>query len=477
MKVMHRFSWYVAPPILQGVVSFASLPIATLVLGPAEYGMYALVTSVTALVTGIAGLSAGYPLAVYFRNLDEAGQRILVTTLVALSLLVTSLFGTGIVGAWLLLGHEDGGLMGLTTEIVAVAVASMIVAAPWSIGVELSVMLGQARIYGLTLIVQSLVSTAALIGSLFVFQFGGLSLFVAGLAGSVVALVGAWVVTRRYLNVGADIRSGLRFLHGVPSLTAANFLEVVQTAVERSMMAAYLGVSQLGIYSHSQQYRNLMATGVKAIARAVWPTSLEETQATTDLSFKNTRLVWSGAYLVIVLFGLFFAVFGDSVIRLLTNDKFTDAYMLVALWAVYMLIQNSGKPQTAMLYAHGRGVAIARISAASTLFGIVVAIAAIPAIGVYGAASAALLQQAAWRIGTQVYVRRHWPVRAVDGWVIGGSAAIAAVLTLVVLTNPSHWERVGLLLICFAGVLATGHRFLISAMQILNHKKLPTAGV
>jgi O-antigen/teichoic acid export membrane protein len=472
MKMMRRFSWYLAPPILQGIVSFATLPIATLVLGPTEYGMYALVTSITALATGIAGISASYPLAAHFKNSDEAGRRALVTTLVTLNLMIALFLGTVIIGTWWVFGHESGEYAKLPTEAVLIAVASMITAAPWFIGVELSVTLGQARVYGLTLMAQSLIGAVVLIGSLFVLNLGMLSLFVAGLASSMVALLGAWVAMRRYLSARAGIRDGLRFLHGVPILTVASLLEVVQVAVERNVMAVHLGMAQVGIYSHSQQYRNLLATGVKAIARTVWPTSLDEARVESGLLFRKTHLVWNVTYLAIVLFGLCFAIFGDKIISLLTHDKFTDAYVLVAVWAAYLLVQNSGKAQTAMLYAHGRGKAIARISSMSTLLGIVVAIAAIPVFGVFGAAGAVILQQIALRIGLQVYVRKYWAVHTDDWWVIGGSVIVIAALALVVISKPNLWERTALLLILSSVILVAGRRWSAEALQLMRDKNI-----
>lgn len=462
--------------MLQGVISFAALPIATLVLGPTEYGMYALVTSTTALVTGIAGISASYPLATHFKNLDEVGRRALVTTLVTLNLMIALFLGACIIGAWLIFGQESGEYAKLPTVAVLIAVASMITAAPWSIGVELSVMLGQARVYGLTLMIQSLVGAIVLVGSLFLLDLGALSLFVAGLASSMVALLGAWFAMRGYLSARAGIRDGLRYLHGVPILTVASLLEVVQVAVERNVMAVHLGMAQVGIYSHSQQYRNLLATGVKAVARTVWPTSLDEARTETGLTFRKTRLVWNGTYLAIVLFGLCFAIFGDKVISLLTHDKFTDAYVLVAVWAAYLLVQNSGKAQTAMLYAHGRGKAIARISSLSTLFGIAVAIFAIPVFGLFGAASAVILQQTVLRIGLQVYVRRYWSLHMDDWWVIGGSMLVIAALALVVIGKPNLWERVVLLLIFSTVLLVAGRRWSVEALQFVRDKKITANG-
>ena len=320
--------------------------------------------------------------------------------------------------------------------------------------------------------VQSLVGAAVLIGSLFLFKLGMLSLFVAGLASSMVALLGAWVAMRRYLTARAGIRDGLRFLHGVPILTVASLLEVVQVAVERNVMAVYLGMAQVGIYSHSQQYRNLLATGVKAVARTVWPTSLDEARVESGLLFRKTHLVWNVTYLAIVLFGLCFAIFGDKVISLLTHDKFTDAYVLVAVWAAYLLVQNSGKAQTAMLYAHGRGKAIARISSMSTLLGIVVAIAGIPVFGVFGAAGAVILQQIVLRIGLQVYVRKYWAVHTDDWWVIGGSVIVIAALTLVVIGKPNLWERAALLLIFSTVLLVAGRRWLAEALQLIRDKNI-----
>ena len=81
MRATRRFSFFLAPSVIQGAIFFGTLPAATYILDPADYGLYALVTAFTAVGTVIATLGAGAVLAAHFPVLDFEERSRLISTM------------------------------------------------------------------------------------------------------------------------------------------------------------------------------------------------------------------------------------------------------------------------------------------------------------------------------------------------------------------------------------------------------------
>ena len=83
-----RILLFSVPPVFQSAVSFALLPLMTLVLGPRDYGTFALVTAVTSFGTALSTLGGGYVLAQRWPTADEYTRCRIVTSLLLLSVVV-----------------------------------------------------------------------------------------------------------------------------------------------------------------------------------------------------------------------------------------------------------------------------------------------------------------------------------------------------------------------------------------------------
>lgn len=162
---------------------------------------------------------------------------------------------------------------------------------------------------------------------------------------------------------------------------------------------------------------------VGAVANSVWPITLAYARS-GDRDFLRTRIGWNATHLMLAAIGVGMATLGAHLISLLTHDKFTEAYVLATLWIVYLIVQNTGKPQTAIFYAFGAGATYARIQAFAMLCGTGFLVFLVPAIGMYGAFCAALAQQLIMRIAVQRFARAIRPAPFQDQWAIAGAALI-----------------------------------------------------
>jgi O-antigen/teichoic acid export membrane protein len=223
--------------------------------------------------------------------------------------------------------------------------------------------------------------------------------------------------------------------------------EAAHQVIERSILGLRSGLSDLGIYTHSQQYRAIANMPISAVANSTWPVTLSDARADRG-DFIRTKLAWNAVYLLLTCIGLAFATLGSHLIALLTHDKFTEAYILASLWIVYLLVQNTGKPQTGVFYARGAGGQFAQIQTMSMAGGTILLFMLVPNLGIYGAFMAAFVQQIALRVGVHIGARRLKKTPFQDHWAIVGT-----VLVLVTLWGQHKMSR-GLLwdivVLCFA---------------------------
>lgn len=445
-SALQRFSLFVLPPLLQGGVGFLLLPVTTYILGPADYGAYALVTSVTALGGPLANLGSGYLLAAHYLELEPAEQRRLISTLLALGLGLLALFVSGLALLWPHLATWLD-LTAIPLSAIALALLTMVLSFPWLIAIEVITLERQADRYALVVISQTLVGAIALILSLYVWRLGLLSLFVSGTVGAAVSCLGSlwvlqprlgWQLSHRWIRESWCL--------GIVT-TPTNLLENFYNTVERSSLSAVVGLDALGLYTHSQQYRSLVAMPVKAIGRTVWSTTLNEAKQ-TELKFAQTRIAWDMAFLLITAVGLIFAIFGPELIGLLTYGKFAAAAPLTALWMVYLLTQNTGRPQVGLLFAH-RGVVYSKLHLGSVVLSILLVPLLAHWLGSLGAFLALYLQQVLLRLGIQWYVNRHYQTAFQDQLALLGIGLILSLLAWVQGLAPQLWMKAIALLLSF----------------------------
>jgi O-antigen/teichoic acid export membrane protein len=288
-------------------------------------------------------------------------------------------------------------------EILVVAL-SIVCSTTWSIAIDVTTLKGNARAYGIVAILQTTFAAIATLVAVFVAGRGGQSLFIGQLSAATIALLGGVFILKPHLTLRAMtlMKSGLV---GAGWISAANVAESAYQVFERNLLAGFASVSDLGIYTHSQQYRLAISAAVKAFARTVWPTTLIESRSPSN-DFSRTKEGWNAVYVGLMIVGLVFAAIGEELIAILTNSKFNEAAPLAVLGIAYLLLQNVGKPQVGYMYAHGHGAPYAKISLAAIVVSTVLVVPLIEELGIWGAFVCLCIQQMVMRIGVQIFVAR-----------------------------------------------------------------------
>jgi O-antigen/teichoic acid export membrane protein len=447
-----------------------TLPLATRILGPLNYGVFALGATVAGFGSTLATLGTGFFISNTFAGAGLGERRQLISTLVARTALLTAGWAVfTLVGALALRGHVD-----LLDEVplrgLALALLGAILTTPWTIAMDILTVEGKATWFSFSLIVQALANAIVLLVALYVFDLRGLSLFVGSLAGSVAALATSLVVLRPYLVprlVVVTTRLGQR------QFLPAQALEAVQPVVERTLLANYAGFTQLGNYAHSLAYRSLFLQAMNAVNRATWPVTMAEAKART--AFVVTGRVWAATHLAVAMVAVPFVLFGDRLIAAVTNDKLTPAWVFLAPWFVLVLLQTSGKAATGVLYATGVSSTVAKLGLLANSVALGSLIVLVPAFGAAGAAMALLLQALVFRVALQILARRRAAIPFQD-W--GAVLACALVTVLFFLRRHVFESTESLLLLLVVAellCLAVGSKVILTVAPLVLRSRGRTA--
>lgn len=445
MSFLKRFSFFSLPSVFQTVISVTILPFITLRLGPEDYGIFSLILSCTAIGTTIASSGSGFLFSSNYTEVDEKEKCLLVSTVVITGISLTLTFSSLVIFLWDRIGLELPVFLNIPLPALYLGLMTLIFGLPWIFAADILTLEGRASLFAGTLVTQALFSAGATLVSLFIFDQGFLSLLWGSFAGSLVSFFCALFALKNVLRMNFSLNWFFPLLKLSLVTVPANILETFQVLLERVVLTNYVGLSNLGIYTHSQQYRSLVMMPVKAAARTIWPVMLSEAREKNS-HFYKTMEVWNVLYLGITMCGIVFATLGREVIAFLTNGKFSEAHILATLWMVYLLIQNMGKPLVGVLWAKGHAKVYSGLHACALIFGIAALFLLVPYFDLYGAFSALLIQMLTFRILLQWYVRKinFFPFQ--DGGVIFGSGAILFTLGISQYCGFTFFQNLFLLL-------------------------------
>jgi len=468
---IRRFSLYFLPSVFSAALSFVMLPLVTRVAGPREYGIFALVTAYTAFGSGLATMGGNYIISHRFLGATADEQREVASTVSLLAIITVSIYGILLLSLWRVLpGTDYAPLIG-----VGLAVLAMIIAQPWVGALDIVTIRGEAGTFAAVAIAQGLVTSLVLLFGLYQLHLGVTAFFLSQLAGAFVAFAGAFVALRGLFQWRLDPRV-LRELRSLGFISAiGNVAEASQTGVERTVVSLHSGVAQLGIYSNSQSYRTFASLPVGAISKSVWPVTLREA-GDPNSGFVRTKEAWDIAYIGLTAAGIFLATLGDVVIGILTHGKFTPAYAYATFWMMFLLMQNSGKPQTGILFRLGGGKVYARLVVISTFVGIAALVALVPLFGLWGAAASVTVQQLFLRASIQIAARRFRRTPFQDGWALFGILYIAAVFLVRLRFGGSAQADAGILGVAAAVLLFLARRSLLGPMRRVLFSATPVSG-
>jgi O-antigen/teichoic acid export membrane protein len=464
MAFLQRFTVFLVPSVLEMVVTIAMIPITTYRLDPEDFGIFAVATVIASLGTAIAFMGYTFLLAAHFSTADEAGKRALVSSILNVSLLVLTLFSLAVMLGWSLLASVWRDVNMIPPAMLLLSLLGMFLNHFWLIAVEIITLQGEVFPFAKYNLVRLLVTAAATIIGLYVFDLDFRVLFISTFLGTLILWWGAIRLLRPYYRWTIDWHWAREILlMGLPT-NVGNLVDRLQNTAEGYMLSTHLGLATLGLYNHSQRYRSMLMLAITALSRSVWPVALEEAREPNS-RFEKTLKAWGVVYLGLTVLGMGFAVYGKYLISFLTHNKFTQAAPLVTLWIVVLIIQGSGKPAYSTLNTLNKGRLISTLLSISMGFGILVLVIAVPPFGMAGAVMAVFGQFMFWQLLMQGAARRWNPHLPWDRWSAIGVLCVLMTLGLSLYFGFGFWENT-LLLLGMYGVVLVAFYPLISDLRI-----------
>ncbi|MDA9508848.1 hypothetical protein XI09_30260 [Bradyrhizobium sp. CCBAU 11386] len=436
MSLASRSAWYFLSPIAGAGISLLVLPLSTRVIGAEEYGALAVAAAVAAMLNAMAAAAIGFVLSENYLRDEMSGVRGEIACAAVLAAVGGAL--AGLVIFWpvteLLLPH-----LLVVNDVLArgmrICLLGAVIGSPWVVCVELFMLEGRARAFAVGTIAQALVNGCMVLILLYIRPMPDLALFAGNFAGQVVlAAVGVTAIASR-LRWPRDGRWFATMLSKAVPVGRASLAEAGRSLFERGYLGAWTSVSDVGLYSHAHLYRSWAMLTLNAVSRATWPINLAEAQA-AEPTFVVTRASWAIVQAGVGGVAMLFALFGGEIISVLSSGKFVAAKLLAVILLASLLIQTTGKPDTALLIARGRGQFVANAATAGIIAGIIAMLALLPLYGALGAALAVVVQMLVTR-GFLVYAsRRIYPLPFADGWVLFGLGGTAALYGWTSLAAP-----------------------------------------
>jgi O-antigen/teichoic acid export membrane protein len=268
-------------------------------------------------------------------------------------------------------------------------------------------------------LVQSLVSASAVLICLYLFQTGRSALFWGQWLGMSVSLVIPIALLGRSAWAPIDL-SFLRKVGGVaPGAWLSRLLESARATLESTVIAKAVSGEALGNYNHARSYQSLLTQGTNAFANVLWPIALKEAQSKNS-RFECIRTKWDLVYVGLTCVGIGAVFLGHEIVSVLTHGKFVQAADWLPWLVIYVLIQNSGKPATAWLYASKQGNRYSSIRILTMTMAALALILMVPAYGVKAVLAVAIGEMLVLRVCLGVAARRIGVVTFQDQWVVIG---------------------------------------------------------
>jgi O-antigen/teichoic acid export membrane protein len=429
-----RMSGYVGTVFFQTLFGLISVYMGLSVLEPEDYGTYAIVSIISAVVASLAAgpvgiLSAGTYLAMTATEQERAN-----TTFLVLSVLFSSIFVVLLYIVWTFVAPSM--VQAISPKASLFAILSVF---PQSL-VMMYTCLYYNRGYSghvfLCTIVQGFFTITMLYVGFFLLEWHEVSLYFGQLAGYSASVVVSILLCRKIINP-LDIGLASRWLQNYRSFFFNAIVSNSPQMLESIVITKFIGIGSVAVWQHAKLYSSLLLRTIKIISLTVWPVSLIEAK---NNNFKNTQKSWNLIYAGLALMGVATVFLVEPLISFLTHGKLVGASVLVPWWVVYCLIQNTGKEAEAVLYTFNLGHLAVNAQTYSKMIGFVAFIVLTWSFGLSGALGAAILEVICYRffIRRAVILIKQLPVIDIWAFVCAGLMFLAICVESII--EPITWK-------------------------------------
>jgi O-antigen/teichoic acid export membrane protein len=305
---------------------------------------------------------------------------------------------------------------------------------------------GQANRFAIVSVSRDFAGALISLVGLYVFDLGLQSLFL-GLGALAAADIfwGVWTL-RRYMGgkiSWACIRSILGELH----LTAVQLADTGARAFERVLISRNVGLTALGIISHSQTYETVSLAFIKSLVRSIWPENLNEARDPHS-KFPAARTATEVIGVVSLCGAILLGTVGYDIIGLLTHGKFNQAAYFAAVWVANIGLTATGLGPKAVAVASGRAYLISVGMLASRLVSLGALLLLIGWLQEASVAVAAILAAVTMKVVMYVGILRFRKVPFQDKRAILCVLAAFAVILISMYSAHSLQARTILFVVC-----------------------------
>ena len=201
MTLIRKFSLFFLPSVVHVALYIALLPIMTFVLGPADYGVVALVSAFSAFGTAIGSFGASYLIAAHYQIIDISEKKKMISTITIVGLILAMAFSACLLILWPAIKALFPIFANIPFIGLALSLLAMVLGIPWVFAYDVVVLDGKSKFYAILLVMQCIISSLMMVLCLYVFKFGLLALFIGPVFGNLITFSGAIWYLHPYLEL------------------------------------------------------------------------------------------------------------------------------------------------------------------------------------------------------------------------------------------------------------------------------------
>lgn len=439
------------------MVAVALLPLATRILQASDYGTYALLMSIVALVSAAMDGGATLLLPVYYgpASVSERGQ--IFTSIAVFAGTGASVAGLCLVGGWIWL-HSGFPNQVIPLATIVLTAALMPMRAVTGISIMIFSVTGRSHAIAAQMVSQAILVFIGTLVALFGFAMEGTSLFIGAACGQFIALCVCLVVLGYHDELSVPSRRWFRHaMTGAPTTGASGLMDGAHVFGETAMLTSASGLHAAGILGHARLYYNLMMTLGNTVAHNVWARSLKDARNPLSI-FKTTQSAWTPVQMAFSCAGIILVFLGKDIVDIITNGKLTEAAPYIPAFIIIALIQISQQPAAAIVYASGRATSATWFRTIMMLAGLVALYPVIAWFGIKGILTVCIIEAAAYRLCLRLLASRERHVPFQDEVAVFGCLAIIAAMTYVHFAVPPLGLQLALMMTGIAMLAIVGRR-------------------
>jgi len=349
-----NFVYYLSPSILTGILSiFVIIPVSTYYLEPRDFGIVAIITVFSGLVVPLSSTGYGWVLSSNYYKISPKEQGALVGNLLVVGLLLRAfwvlIFGVlgGLFLHRLIKCYESDFLLYFWIFLIAEWFNY-----GWGLAGYVIMLQKKGKAHAFLDMIKILSRVFILIICLAILHLKTISLALGYLGAAIAGFLFSVVYLRKYISLSIKFRWIKEIIRrGMPTIPLSLF-EIISNSIGRLFIERWIGLSQLGIYSHSLDYRKAFMLPHRAFLKSYSPEVLEIFSGKSDKGIGFVKDVLKKWFGFLLFTGGIIVLFAKEAISILTHSKFVAAAPLVSLWFVLILIYTFSIPYSNFLFAH-----------------------------------------------------------------------------------------------------------------------------